>query len=80
MSNEPRFDAVKVKVCACASAQSDTNKINTQITLESISLASSFDYLDCIYFYSTPGPGLFFTFTLSIRCVYHTGTRVFRRL
>ena len=35
-----------------------------QITLESISLASSFDYLDCIYFYSTPGPGLFFTFTL----------------
>ena len=64
MSNEPRFDAVKVKVCACASAQSDTNKINTQITLESISLASSFDYLDCIYFYfySTPGPGLFFTY------------------
>ena len=78
MSNEPRFDAVKVKVCACASAQSDTNKINTQITLESISLASSFDYLDCtsiyFYFYSTPGPGVVFhihSFT-SIRCItYH---------
>ena len=65
MSNEPRFDAVKVKVCAQVHKATQIKLIPGYTNYILINFTRFFFRLPGLYlfyFYSTPGPGLFFTY------------------